>query len=112
MLHLEAEYIPPEGYRCVQVADGYADVRHCFDSEQRRELLATGASAPRRTVAAGAAELTAQENRIARLARDGLSNPEIGLRLFISPKTVQYHLSKVLMQLGITSRIQLKGVLL
>jgi hypothetical protein len=78
MLHLEAENIPPGGYRCVQVADGYADVRYRFDSKQRRELLATGATARRRTVAAGAAELTAQENQIARLARDGLSNPEIG----------------------------------
>ena len=59
----------------------------------------------------GSQELTAQEAQVAQLARDGLSNPEIGTRLFISPHTVQYHLSKVFAKLGITSRGQLHRAL-
>jgi DNA-binding CsgD family transcriptional regulator len=56
-------------------------------------------------------ELTARETQIARLARDGLSNPEIGTRLFLSPRTVQYHLRNVFTKLGISSRGQLYRVL-
>ena len=56
-------------------------------------------------------ELTAQEAQVARLAREGLSNPEIGARLFISTRTVQYHLGKVFTKLGITSRSQLDRAL-
>jgi DNA-binding NarL/FixJ family response regulator len=52
-----------------------------------------------------------QESQIARLARDGLSNPEIGARLFLGARTVQYHLKKVLIKLGIESRNQLWRVL-
>src|SRR4029450_10452753 len=56
-------------------------------------------------------QLTAQEAQIARLAREGLSNPEIGARLFISPRTVQYHLHKVFTKLNISSRNQLDRAL-
>ena len=58
-----------------------------------------------------AVELTAQEAQVARLAQDGLSNPEIGSRLFISARTVQYHLGKVFTKLGIGSRSQLDRAL-
>jgi DNA-binding NarL/FixJ family response regulator len=81
-----------------------------FAARARRELLATGMTARKRTVETRA-ELTAQEAHIARLARDGLSNPQIGARLFISTRTVQYHLGKVFGKLGITSRSQLDRVL-
>jgi DNA-binding CsgD family transcriptional regulator len=82
-----------------------------FAERARRELRATGETARKRTPAARPEELTPQEAQIARLARDGLSNPEIGTRLFISAHTVQYHLRKVFAKLGITSRSQLDRVL-
>jgi DNA-binding NarL/FixJ family response regulator len=82
-----------------------------FAERARRELRATGATARKRSAPARHEELTAQEAQIARLARDGLSNPEIGTRLFISAHTVQYHLRKVFTKLGITSRTQLNLVL-
>ena len=82
-----------------------------FAERARRELRSTGESARKRSSAAGHEELTAQELLVARLARDGLSNPEIGTRLFISAHTVQYHLRKVFAKLGITSRSQLDRVL-
>jgi len=81
-----------------------------FAERARRELLATGETARKRT-AETSRELTAQETQIARLARDGLSNPQIGARLFISARTVQYHLSKVFTKLAISSRSQLDRVL-
>jgi DNA-binding CsgD family transcriptional regulator/tetratricopeptide (TPR) repeat protein len=81
-----------------------------FAERARGELLATGETARKRTVEASSL-LTAQETQVARLAGDGLSNAEIGARLFISPRTVQYHLRKVYMKLDITSRVQLDGVL-
>ena len=81
-----------------------------FAERARHELLATGETARKRTVETRD-DLTAQEAQIARLARDGLSNPEIGTRLFISPRTVKYHLRKVFMKLDISSRNELDRVL-
>jgi DNA-binding CsgD family transcriptional regulator len=81
-----------------------------FAERARRELLATGETARRRVDYAHASFLTPQEAQIARLARDGLSNPEIGGQLFISPRTVQYHLHKVFAKLDISSRNQLSRV--
>jgi DNA-binding CsgD family transcriptional regulator/tetratricopeptide (TPR) repeat protein len=81
-----------------------------FAERAQRELMATGVSVGRRTVERSRA-LTAQEARIAHLAKEGLSNPEIGTRLFISARTVKYHLSKVYTKLSITSREQLDRAL-
>jgi DNA-binding CsgD family transcriptional regulator len=81
-----------------------------FAKRARRELRATGETARKRTIPPRG-ELTAQEAVIARLARDGLSNPEIGTRLYISTRTVQYHLGKVFAKLAISSRAQLNQVL-
>jgi DNA-binding CsgD family transcriptional regulator len=81
-----------------------------FAERARRELLATGETVRKRTVETRA-DLTAQEAHIARLARDGLTNPEIGTRLFISPRTVKYHLRKVFTKLDISSRNQLDRVM-
>jgi DNA-binding CsgD family transcriptional regulator len=82
-----------------------------FAQRARRELQATGQTARKRSQTSSTTELTAQEAQIARLARDGLSNPEIGARLFISARTVQYHLSKVFTKLGINSRSRLDRAL-
>ena len=82
-----------------------------FAERAQRELRATGETARKRTAVAMNEELTGQEAQIARLARDGLSNPEIGARLFISVRTVQYHLGKVFTKLDISSRSQLDRVL-
>jgi DNA-binding CsgD family transcriptional regulator len=81
-----------------------------FAERAARELLATGERARKRTVETSG-QLTAQEAQIARLARDGLANSEIGARLFISPRTVEYHLHKVFTKLDISSRNQLDPVL-
>jgi DNA-binding CsgD family transcriptional regulator len=81
-----------------------------FAERARRELQATGETARKRTVETRA-DLTAQEAVIAQLARDGLSNPEIGARLFISARTVEWHLRKVFAKLGVNSRRQLREAL-
>ncbi|WP_134104332.1 helix-turn-helix transcriptional regulator [Kribbella pratensis] len=84
-------------------AEGFAVRAHA-------ELLATGERVGRRSLEPGR-QLTTQESRIGYLARDGLSNSEIGARLFLSPRTVEYHLHKVFAKLGITSRTELHLVL-
>jgi DNA-binding CsgD family transcriptional regulator len=81
-----------------------------FAARAGRELLATGETVRKRTPQTRD-DLTSQEAQIAQLARDGLSNVEIGARLFISPRTVEYHLHKVFTKLGITSREHLDRVL-
>jgi DNA-binding CsgD family transcriptional regulator len=81
-----------------------------FAERTRSELLATGERVRKRTVETRD-ELTPQERQIAQLARDGLSNPEIGARLFLSPRTVEWHLRKVFAKLGIRSRRELASAL-
>ena len=84
-------------------ASGFAD-------RARRELLATGEKVRKRRDDTRD-ELTPQEQQIARLARDGRTNPEIGAELYISPRTVEWHLGQVYAKLGITSRKELRGAL-
>ena len=81
-----------------------------FAERARRELIATGETVRKRGTET-VNTLTAQEALIARLARDGLTNPEIGTRLFLSARTVQYHLRKIFTKLGITSRGELPAAL-
>jgi DNA-binding CsgD family transcriptional regulator len=84
-------------------ADGFAE-------RARRELLATGQTVRKRTQETER-DLTAQEMQIAVRARDGQTNTEIGAELFLSPRTVEWHLRKVFGKLGITSRRQLRHTL-
>jgi DNA-binding CsgD family transcriptional regulator len=81
-----------------------------FAERTKRELLATGQRVRERTVETRD-DLTVQEAQVARLAREGISNAEIGERLFISRSTVEYHLHKVFTKLGISSRHQLEHAL-
>ncbi len=81
-----------------------------FADRARRELLATGETVRKRTVDT-TTDLTPQEDHIARLARDGRTNPEIAAELFLSARTVEWHLRKVFTKLGINSRRELRAVL-
>lgn len=83
---------------------------HAFAERAGRELLATGETVRGRTEEARP-ELTAQEAQVARLARAGLTNPEIGAQLYLSARTVEWHLRKVFVKLGISSRRDLQRVL-
>jgi DNA-binding CsgD family transcriptional regulator len=81
-----------------------------FAERARRELLATGETVRKRTIET-LDDLTPQEAQIARLAADGQTNQEIGGQLFLSPRTVEWHLRKVFGKLGISSRKQLRAAL-
>ncbi|HET6997633.1 MAG TPA: LuxR C-terminal-related transcriptional regulator, partial [Solirubrobacterales bacterium] len=81
-----------------------------FAARAERELAATAETVRHRSIE-HRDDLTAQEGEVARLARDGFSNPEIGSRLFISPRTVEYHLHKVFLKLGVHSRHELPRAL-
>jgi DNA-binding NarL/FixJ family response regulator len=81
-----------------------------FAERARRELAAAGDKV-RRHAAETRSQLTPQEEQIARLARDGRTNPEIGAQLFLSARTVEWHLRKVFTKLGIGSRRELHAAL-
>ena len=114
---LYGEWLRREGRR-VDAREQLRTAHHLFDAigmeafaeRARRELLATGEKARKRRPGTRG-ELTPQEEQIARLARDGLSNPEIGAQLFVSARTIEWHLRNVFAKLGITSRRQLQTAL-
>ena len=83
---------------------------HGFAERARRELLATGETVRKRTIETRD-ELTPQEAQIARLAAERLTNPEIAAQLYLSHRTVEYHLRKVFAKLGISSRRELAAAL-
>jgi DNA-binding CsgD family transcriptional regulator len=114
---LYGEWLRRQGRRCdareqLRTAHGMLDAMGMagFAERARNELLATGETSRKRTIET-ANELTAQEAQIARLACNGHSNPEIGTQLFISPRTVEWHLRKVFTKLGISSRRELRAAL-
>jgi DNA-binding CsgD family transcriptional regulator len=81
-----------------------------FAERARRELVATGGKVRQRSIETRD-QLTPQEEQIARLARDGRTSPEIGGQLFLSARTVEWHLGKVFAKLGIGSRRELDAAL-
>jgi DNA-binding CsgD family transcriptional regulator len=81
-----------------------------FAERPRRELIATGETVRKRSVETRG-QLTLQEEQIARLARDGRTSPEIGTQLFLSARTVEWHLGKIFTKLGIGSRRELHEAL-
>jgi len=110
---LYGEWLRREGRRVDARAQLRAAYEMCtgigmqaFAERARHELLATGETVRKRTAGASD-ELTPQETQIARLASEGMSNPEIAAQLFLSPRTVEYHLAKIFTKLDITSRRQL-----
>ncbi|MGA8248528.1 MAG: AAA family ATPase [Nocardioides sp.] len=115
---LYGEWLRREGRRVdareqlAQAQELFASVgMAAFTERARRELLATGATARRRVGPTSDTALTPQEAQIASLVRDGHSNPEVAELLFLSPRTVEWHLRKVFMKLSITSRKQLRQAL-
>jgi ATP/maltotriose-dependent transcriptional regulator MalT len=114
---LYGEWLRREGRR-VDAREQLRTAHHLFDAigmeafaeRARRELLATGEKARKRSTGTRE-ELTPQEGQIARLAREGLSNPEIGAQLFVSARTIEWHLRNVFAKLGIASRRQLRTAL-
>src|SRR6516225_5955338 len=114
---LYGEWLRREGRRAdaraqLRTAHGMFDAigMEAFAERAGRELLASGETVRRRT-AETHAQLTPQEGQIAQLARAGLSNPEIAAQLFLSVRTVEWHLAKVFTKLDITSRRQLRQAL-
>jgi DNA-binding CsgD family transcriptional regulator len=114
---LYGEWLRGEGRRVdardqLRVAhEQFTSIRmEAFGERARKALLATGETVRKRAVELRN-DLTAQERQIGEFARDGLSNPEIGARLFLSPRTVEWHLHKVFGKLGIRSRHELAGAL-
>ncbi|WP_394618083.1 AAA family ATPase [Lentzea sp. JNUCC 0626] len=111
---LHGEWLRREGHR-VEARDHLRTAHEVltaagmptFADRAWRELQATGETARKRT-AEPTDKLTAQEYQIAKLAKEGFSNPEIGTRLFLSPRTVEWHLRKVFGKVGVTSRRQLR----
>ncbi|SHN26615.1 helix-turn-helix transcriptional regulator [Cryptosporangium aurantiacum] len=84
---------------------------NAFAERARRELIACGEKVRRRTIeATPGKELTEQERQIARFVRDGFTNPEIGERLFLSPRTIEWHLRNIFTKMGVNSRRQLRDV--
>jgi DNA-binding CsgD family transcriptional regulator len=114
---LYGEWLRREGRRL----DARAQLRTAYDlfsdigipgfaERARRELAATGETARKRTDETRG-DLTAQESQIAQLASDGLTNPEIGAKLFLSPRTIEWHLRRIYPKLGVSSRKELRAVL-